>query len=317
MTGRPDQDVMTNPRAERVRSVARLAGRSARLKAGAFLVEGPQGCREALRAHLGRGPRKARAVWPVGGVVREVYVSDRLDARDPELATLVDEVAAFRPERSSGGTERAHDDGRSPSVRRVAVRRASDEVLAAMSDSVTGQGILIVAALPQSVGLRRVLETDEVRLAPVLCRVQDPGNAGTILRAADAAGADAVLLTAGSVDPFNPKVVRSTAGSIFHLPVVTGADPADAVGALRAAGLQVWAADGYAEHTLTTLAPEALGAPTAWLLGNEAQGLSAEERALADQAVAVPLYGEAESLNVGTAATVCLYASAMAAHRGG
>lgn len=316
MTGRPDQDVMTNPRAERVRSVARLAGRSARLKAGAFLVEGPQGCREALRAHLGRGPAKARAVWPVGAVVREVYVSDRLAQRDPDLAVLVDEVAAFRPAPAAAG-ERPHDDGRAPSVRRAAVRRASDEVLTAMSDAVTGQGILIVAALPQAVGLDEVLQARAVSLAPVLCRVQDPGNAGTILRAADAAGADAVLLTAGSVDPFNPKVVRSTAGSIFHLPVVTGLAPDAAVDALRAAGLQVWAADGYADHTLTTLAPEALGAPTAWLLGNEAQGLSADERALADQAVAVPLYGEAESLNVGTAATVCLYASAMAAHRAG
>lgn len=316
MTGRPDQDVMTNPRAERVRSVARLAGRSARLKAGAFLVEGPQGCREALRAHLGRGPAKARAVWPAGGVVREVYVSDRLAQRDPELSALVEEVAASAPSRPSAGRGN-HDDGRSPSVRRVAVRRASDEVLTAMSDAVTGQGILIVAALPQAVGLEQVLAAGRVRLAPVLCRVQDPGNAGTILRAADAAGSDAVLLTAGSVDPFNPKVVRSTAGSIFHLPVVTGLDPESAVAALREAGLQVWAADGYADHTLTTLAPEALGAPTAWLLGNEAQGLSAEERSLADQAVAVPLYGEAESLNVGTAATVCLYASAMAAHRVG
>ena len=316
MTGRPDQDVMTNPRAERVRSVARLAGRSARLKAGAFLVEGPQGCREALRAHLGRGPEGARAAWPVGRVVREVYVSDRLAERDPELAALVEEAAAFRPggARPSAGP---HDDVRSPWARRLTVRRASDEVLTAMSDAVTGQGILIVAALPQELSLEQVLADGDVRLAPVLCRVQDPGNAGTILRAADAAGSDAVLLTAGSVDPFNPKVVRSTAGSIFHLPVVTGLDPEAAVSALRGAGLQVWAADGYADHTLTTLAPADLGAPTAWLLGNEAQGLSVQERELADRAVAVPLYGQAESLNVGTAATVCLYASAMAAHRAG
>lgn len=314
MTGRPDQDVMTNPRAERVRSVARLAGRSARLKAGAFLVEGPQGCREALRAHLGRGPEGARSAWPVGAVVREVYVSDRLAQRDPELAALVDEAVSLRPAPSSASTG-GNDDGRSPAARRVIARRATDEVLTAMSDAVTGQGILIVAALPASVALGQVLTAGAVRLAAVLCRVQDPGNAGTILRAADAAGADAVLLTAGSVDPFNPKVVRSTAGSIFHLPVVAGLEATAAASALRAAGLQVWAADGYGDHTLTSLAPERLAAPTAWLLGNEAQGLSAQERALADLPVAVPLYGAAESLNVGTAATVCLYASAMAAHR--
>lgn len=313
MTGRPDQDVMTHPRAERVRSVARLAGRSARLRAGAFLVEGPQGCREALRAHLGRGPEGARAAWPAGEVVREVYVSERLAQRDPELAALVEEAAAFRPAHPCASA--GDDDGRAPSARRLTVRRASDEVLTAMSDAVTGQGILIVAALPTSVTLDQVLAAETVRLAAVLCRVQDPGNAGTILRAADAAGADAVLLTAGSVDPFNPKVVRSTAGSIFHLPVVTGLEAAEATAALRGAGLQVWAADGYADHTLTSLSSERLAAPTAWLLGNEAQGLSAQERSLADQAVAVPLYGAAESLNVGTAATVCLYASAMAGHR--
>lgn len=312
MTERPDQDVMTNARAERVRAVARLAGRSARQRAGAFLVEGPQGCREALRAHLGLGPEHARAVWTPGRVVREVYVSDRLAARDPELAALVDRAAAA----DVADTEGRPDAGRRRAAGRVTVRRASDEVLTAMSDAVTGQGILIVAALPEATPPEQVLDAGHPSgPVPLLCRVQDPGNAGTILRAADAAGAPAVLLTAGSVDPFNPKVVRSTAGSLFHLPVVTGLDTAEAVQALHAAGLQVWAADGYADHTLTALDPAALSAPTAWMLGNEAQGLSAPERALADRAVAVPLYGAAESLNVGTAATVCLYASAMAARR--
>ena len=109
------------------------------------------------------------------------------------------------------------------------------------------------------------------------------------------------MLTAGSVDPFNPKVVRSTAGSLFHLPVLAGVQAEDVAVAARAAGLQVWAADGYGSDRLDALAPGVVAAPTAWLFGNEAQGLDGGELALADRRVAVPLYGAAESLNVGPA----------------
>lgn len=170
------------------------------------------------------------------------------------------------------------------------------------------------------------------RLVAVLARVQDPGNAGTVLRAADAAGADAVVLTAGSVDVYNPKTVRSTAGSLFHLPVVVGADLPALLGAARAAGCGVLAADGHGDVDLDRLqdasaaraagadgvdTPYDLARPTVWLFGNEARGLSEEEKALADHRVAVPVHGRAESLNVGTAATVCLYASARAQRRPG
>lgn len=291
----PPAEPMTHPRAERVRAVAALAGRTARRRTGTFLVEGPQACREALRAHLGEGPAGAVRQWPAGHVLTQVYVSAGLAERDPDLAALVARVAAGKP---SGGE-------------RVLVREASDEVLTAMADAVTGQGIVAVARIPDQPPLADAF--DGAALAAVLCRVQDPGNAGTVLRAADAAGADAVVLTAGSVDPFNPKVVRSTAGSLFHLPVLAGAQAPDAADAARRAGLQVWAADGHGEDRLDALAPNVTGAATAWLFGNEAQGLDGSELALADRRVAVPLYGAAESLNVGTAATVCLYASAMAA----
>lgn len=291
----PPAEPLTHPRAERVRAVAALAGRPARRRTGTFLVEGPQACREALRAHLGEGPAGAARQWPAGRVLTQVYVSAGLADRDSELAALVERVAADGPD---GGE-------------RVFVREASDEVLTAMADAVTGQGIVAVARIPEQPSLAQVL--GGAALAAVLCRVQDPGNAGTVLRAADAAGAGAVVLTAGSVDPFNPKVVRSTAGSLFHLPVLTGAEAAAVADASRGAGLQVWAADGYGDDRLDALAPETTAAPTAWLFGNEAQGLDEAELALADRRVAVPLYGAAESLNVGTAATVCLYASAMAA----
>jgi TrmH family RNA methyltransferase len=167
------------------------------------------------------------------------------------------------------------------------------------------------------------------RLIAVLCQVRDPGNAGTVLRAADAAGADAVVLTGSSVDIYNPKAVRSTAGSLFHLPVVLGADVEELVARCKERGLGVLAADGYGTLNLDRLQDEntarRLGAsapasayelenPTAWLFGNEAQGLSEDELALADHRVAVPVYGAAESLNLGTAATVCLYASARSQH---
>jgi len=153
--------------------------------------------------------------------------------------------------------------------------------------------------------------------SPIVCRrgapfpSPDPGNAGTIIRAADAAGADAVVLVRGSVDPTAPKVVRSTAGSLFHLPVVTGVALDDAVTALHNAGLTVLAADGRGDFDLFE-AESLLEAPSAWLLGNEAHGLPSEALSRADAVVSIPIYGKAESLNVAAAAAVCLYASARA-----
>ena len=205
------------------------------------------------------------------------------------------------------------------------------EVLEAMSAD--AQGVLAVvdtrplgltealAALDDPDGGRR-----RALLVAVLATVRDPGNAGTVIRAADAAGADLVVLAGDSVDVHNPKVVRSTAGSLFHLPIVAGVPLADVVDALHAAGLTVLAADGSGELDLDDLldvaghaghgvrphgAPD-LAASTAWVFGNEAWGLPPEDRALADAVVRVPIRGKAESLNLATAATVCLYASSRA-----
>jgi TrmH family RNA methyltransferase len=174
-----------------------------------------------------------------------------------------------------------------------------------MADAQTPQGLLAVCR-SAAVDLDQVL-AGSPRLVAVLAHVRDPGNAGTVIRGADAAGADAVVVSDGSVDVYAPKTVRSTAGSLFHLPVVTGMPVATVVSRLRAAGLTVLAADGAGARTVddVDLAP-----PHAWLFGNEAWGLSPEERALADEVVRVPLHGRAESLNLAMAATVCLYASA-------
>ena len=183
----------------------------------------------------------------------------------------------------------------------------SGEVMTELAQTVTPQGLLSVCRFID-VPLADLVAARPTLVA-VLASVRDPGNAGTVLRTADAAGAGGVIFTAASVDPYNSKCVRSSAGSLFHLPVVTGADPATAAAALRDAGLTLLAADGSASRVLDNADP-ALAGPTAWLFGNEAWGLPADLLALADAAVAVPIYGRAESLNLAAAAAVCLYSSA-------
>ena len=276
------EPTLTNPRAERVKAVRALSGRSARQRAGRFLVEGPQGVREAVHDDAAR--------------VRDVYVSPTSVTRHPETVD-----AARR--------------------RGIRVQVGTAEVLAAMSPD--AQGILAVADLLTAT-LTDALAS-RPRLVTVLANVRDPGNAGTVIRAADAAGAGAVVVTDSSVDIHNPKVVRSTAGSLFHLPVVTGESLRDVVGALRAAGLAILAADGTGDHDLDDLLDRVAGAkrgdavsapdltaPTAWVFGNEAWGLVDGDRDLADAVVRVPIRGRAESLNLATAAAVCLFASARA-----
>jgi TrmH family RNA methyltransferase len=147
------------------------------------------------------------------------------------------------------------------------------------------------------------------RLLAICADVRDPGNAGTVIRTADAAGADAVVLAGQSVDAYNAKTVRATVGSLFHLPLAIEPDPAAAVREAQARGLTVLAADGAGE---VDLFDADLSGPTAWLFGNEAWGLPEDLAALADHRVAIPIHGRAESLNLSTAAAVCLYASARA-----
>ena len=187
----------------------------------------------------------------------------------------------------------------------VYVHEVSPAVLAAMSETDAPQGLLAVCRASEP-PLEAVLAT-RPRLLVLLNQVRDPGNAGTVIRGADAAGADAVLVTDSSVDVYGPKVVRSTAGSIFHLPVLTGLAVEPTVAALRIRGIRVLAADGGGTQLL---GETDLSTPHTWLMGNEAWGLPAAVRDLADEVVRVPILGKAESLNLAMAATVCLYASA-------
>lgn len=181
-----------------------------------------------------------------------------------------------------------------------------DDVVAHVADAVNPQGM--VARCVSIVGGLDDLPADAGYVV-VCADVRDPGNAGAVIRCADAAGADAVLLTGDSVDPLNPKAVRATAGSLFHLPVLVHHDTDAALARLRERGLQVLAADGTGDVGLHDPALD-LAAPTAWLFGNEAWGLPESVRASADLVVAIPIYGRAESLNLATAAAVCLYAGA-------
>lgn len=188
----------------------------------------------------------------------------------------------------------------------------SEQNLATLTDTVTPQGVVAIARA-LDVPLDSVVKPG-VGLVVICAQVRDPGNAGTVIRCADAFGADAVILSADSVELYNPKTVRASVGSIFHLPIVTGVELTDAIDACRAAGLQVFATDGESDVLLTDLVVE-LPRPTAWVMGNESWGLPAEHLALADRTVGVPIYGHAESLNLATAAAVCLYTSASAQRR--
>jgi TrmH family RNA methyltransferase len=278
-------DLLENPRAGRVKAVAALAKKDVRAETGLFLLEGPQAVREALEY----APE----------LLRELYVTPTAAARYGLDDAPVDTWFV------------------------------TEQVLDAMADTVTPQGVVAVCQqFPTSVkdvfpdraaaaADREARDASDEQaalpgLVAILEEVRDPGNAGTIIRAADAAGADAVVLTGRSVDPYNPKVVRSTTGSLFHVPVSVGVTLADTIERAKALGYTVLAADVSGDDLPVVRAEGMLDGPTAWVFGNEARGLTADDLALVDRAVKVPIYGQAESMNLATAASVCLYESAFA-----
>jgi RNA methyltransferase, TrmH family len=242
--------------------------------------------RQRGRLFLAEGPQAVREALGSADVVTELFITGPALARFGELAGQA--AAQGAP-----------------------VRTVSGEVMAELAQTVTPQGVLAVCRFID-VPLGKLIAAAP-QLVVLLAGVRDPGNAGTVLRTADAAGAAGVVFTDASVDPYNSKCVRASAGSLFHLPIVAGVPLPEAAAGLHGAGLRVLAADGKALVRLDDLeAGSKLRQPTAWLFGNEAWGLPAAALALADEAVAVPIYGRAESLNLAAAAAVCLYASARA-----
>lgn len=194
---------------------------------------------------------------------------------------------------------------------RVPVRLVTERAAASLSETVTPQGLVAVCSLRDVPA--ESLAANPPQLAVALAELADPGNAGTVLRTADACGAGAVVFGTGSADPYNGKVVRSSAGSLFHLDVVRSAPLKPLVAAVQAAGVTVLAADGRGEVALDEAANLGLlSGRVLWLFGNEARGLSAELADAADARVRIRMRGRAESLNLSAAASICLYATRLA-----
>jgi TrmH family RNA methyltransferase len=240
--------------------------------------------RQQVRRFLVEGPQAVReAVRHTPGTVAEVYLAEEASAPARQVAA----------EARAGG---------------IAVLEVPEQVLLAMTETVHPQGIAAVCSFLD----RDAAElASRGRLVVLLDRVRDPGNAGTILRTADAAGADAVIFSGESVDVYNGKCVRASAGSLFHVPFAVGSGSAEVIAAAHDGGSTVLAADAAGDIALSG-ADEILSEPTLWVFGNEAHGLDPSVADSVDHRVSVPVYGSAESLNLAAAAAVCLYASAFA-----
>lgn len=265
-----NEAILSNVKATRVKRAAALSRKKERLAQGRFLVEGPQAVRELL-------------------------------VHRPELADIV-----FA---GTGSEVWQHEIDQLASDSRILIERVTEDVLAAMCETVHPQGVVAVARTWET-SLADVFAG--AKLVAVMHEVRDPGNAGAVLRAADAAGADAVVFAGESIDPFHPKVVRSTTGSLFHLPVAVAPSLADVIEAATRAGLTPLAADVRGTDLLAARTEGVLAGPVAWVFGNEARGLTEQDRALIGRSLKLPIYGEAESLNLATAASVLLYETAFA-----
>ncbi|MCU1667338.1 MAG: tRNA/rRNA methyltransferase [Blastococcus sp.] len=258
-----------------------LTERSARIVAARKLTR--RAGRDAAGLFLAEGRQAVSEALTDPGGVREVFVTEDAAAAHTELLA---------------GTS-------------VPVRLVTGKAAAGLSETVTPQGLVAVCAL-RDVPADAVVQNPP-RLAVALAELADPGNAGTVLRTADACGAGAVVFGVGSADPYGGKAVRSSAGSLFHLDVVRGAPLEELLPALRDAGVTVLAADGGGEAALDEVSDDGrLTGPVLWLFGNEARGVPAGLAALADARVRIPMRGRAESLNLAAAAAICLYTTQLA-----
>ncbi|MBK5091943.1 MAG: RNA methyltransferase [Actinobacteria bacterium] len=181
--------------------------------------------------------------------------------------------------------------------------KISEGLMGLVSDVVTNQGI--VGVLEQvDEGYEEFMPGGDASLLLVADQVRDPGNLGALMRIADAAGAEGFMLTTGSVDLYNPKVVRSAAGSHFHLPLVRGVDLQVFAGDVRKRGMRLWGLDPHSGRSYLEVDYRE---PTALIVGNESFGLEEEGRRLIDGTVQIQMSGEAESLNVASAAAVVIF----------
>jgi len=254
---------------------------------------------KALHSRAGRrkagrfiveGPQGVRSALSAGVVIHEMYVDDNARAG---IFDVIDE---------------AYEAG-------VEIVTAMPHVLAAMGETDHPQGVIAVCSLLDTFTLADVLET----AAPIviLDQVADPGNVGTIIRTADAVGAAGVLLTPGCADIHNGKVVRATAGSLFHVPVVSDLPMADIIAGVHDAGRALAVATWDGEEGLFEAADSRMVCHrTCWVIGSEAHGVGHEAREAADITVRIPMAEGIESLNAGVSASVVLYVIAHAARSG-
>ncbi|MFP7707065.1 TrmH family RNA methyltransferase [Trueperella sp. LYQ141] len=286
-----------------LKKVAGLARHTQRARYRQALVEGPQAVREAVQ-------------W-APELIRDLYVTQAALDADPHLEKLADERVRY-------------------------VHLVPDTVMEKLSPNT--QGWLAVINQADQIPVADFFAT-KPRLVVLCLESADPGNLGTVIRSADAVGADAVITAKTSVDIFNPKVVRSSVGSVFHLPILSGYSASEIVQAAREAGMMILCADARGDHHLyqpqivhaqvasgndpgvgsvQASAPAEVNCdmadacgydlrrPTVWLVGNEAHGVSQEQRSWADYVVSIPMWGHTESLNAAVATSLCLYASACA-----
>ena len=257
-------------RTPRVVSASKLHRGAARRKSGRFLAEGANSVEAALQA----------------GAAEELFCAVHALDRFRDLVDAA-EVAG------------------------VPVSPVTPRAVRSLADTVSPAGIIAVC---RSVvhEASQVMSVEPSGPRPHLIAIgqalAEPGNVGTLIRISDALGADAVWLTEGAVDPENTKAVRASAGSLFHIPVVRGVAESDLLTLAHERGLQVAVATGDGEVDIES-AEEELSRPTAWVFGNEARGVTDHLAESADLRVRIPIRGRAESLNIVTAASICLHTS--------
>jgi TrmH family RNA methyltransferase len=285
------EQIMDNPHADRVKRIAALRLASVRQRQGRFLIEGPQAVREAVTC--------------MPSLVTDIYVDTQADPN----ADIVD--AALGADGQGG--------------HRIYIHKVTGRVLDHISpDAQSIAAIGMSAPMEKTISdLSDLSHTSNHLLVAACWQVRDPGNEGTLIRTADAAGFDALVLVDRCVHPLNTKVIRATAGSLFHIPVIS-ASTDEFFAWADSAQARVWAADIHgtpdqAPYDLATLVQSGTGmrpedGSLALLFGNEARGLPTQIVQRADASVKIPIYGQAESLNLAMSGAVLMYTVAMAEH---
>jgi TrmH family RNA methyltransferase len=231
--------------------------------------------RERERRFLLEGPLALAEALGAGATIHDVFVSD-----EPSEVVRAAATAGAR------------------------VHEVSEQILKAVSDAATPQGVVAVVELRDATLDELSLEAG---LVLVLSQIRDPGNAGTLIRSAAASGCGGIVFSTGSVDPFAPKTLRAAAGSVFRAPLVTKVELTDAVDHLRSAGFALVGADARSEKSLYELDLER---PSAIVLGNESWGLGDVDARELDVVAGIPMPGPVESLNVGVAGSLFLFEAA-------